>query len=78
VRGRGRGVDAAIDDGDANALAHGGVPGTVRGGAGDVVSVAADLLDGPSLWSGGVIGVVGPRGEKEAVVVAELGGMGER
>ena len=52
-------VDAAVDDGDADAFAHGGVPGAVRGCAGDVVSVAADLLDGPSLWGRGVVGVVG-------------------
>ena len=45
-------VDAAVDDGDADAFAHGGVPGAVRGAAGDVVAVAADLLDGPAL--GGV------------------------
>ena len=53
-------VDAAVDDGDADAFAHGGVPGAVRRAAGDVVAVAADLLDGPSL-RGGVVGVVGWR-----------------
>ena len=42
-------VDAAVDDGDADAFAHGGVPGAVRGAAGNVVAVAADLLDGPAL-----------------------------
>ena len=54
-------VDAAVDDCDANALAHGGIPGPVRGAAGDVISVASDLLDSPSLGSGGVVGVVGGR-----------------
>ena len=52
-------VDAAVDDGDADAFAHGGVPGTVRGAAGNVVAVAADLLDGPALRGVGVVGVVG-------------------
>ena len=52
-------VDAAVDDGDADAFTHGGVPGAVPGGAGGVVSVAADLLDGPALWGGGVVGIVG-------------------
>ena len=51
-------VDAAVDDGDADAFAHGGVPRAVRGAAGDVVAVAADLLDGPAL-RGVVVGVVG-------------------
>ena len=50
-------VDAAVDDGDADAFAHGGVPGSVGRAAGDVVAVAADLLDGPAL-RGGVVGVV--------------------
>ena len=54
-------VDAAVDDGDADAFAHGGVPWSVRGAAGDVVAVAADLLDGPSLRCVGVVGVVGWR-----------------
>jgi hypothetical protein len=51
-------VDAAVDDGDADAFAHGGVPWTVGGAAGDVVAIAADLLDGPSLGGVGVVGVV--------------------
>ena len=51
-------VDTAVDDGDADAFAHGGVPRATRGAAGDVVAVAADLLDGPAL-GGGVVGVVG-------------------
>ena len=53
-------VDAAVEDGDADAASHGGVPWTVRGASGDVRSVAADLLDGPTL-RGGVVGVVGWR-----------------
>ena len=51
------GVDAAVEDGDADAFAHGGVPGAVSGAAGNVVAVAADLLDSPTLRSG-VVGVV--------------------
>ena len=46
------GVDAAVEDGDADAFAHGGVPGASGGAAGDVVAVAAYLTDGPAL--GGV------------------------
>ena len=51
------GVDAAIENCDANSFALGNVPGAVRGAAGDVVAVAADLLDGPALRCG-VEGVV--------------------
>jgi hypothetical protein len=51
------GVDSAIQNGDAGAFAHGGVPGAVCGATGDVVSVAADLTTCPALW-GGVEGVV--------------------
>ncbi len=50
-------VYAAIDDGDAYALTHGGVPWAVGRASGDVVAVAADLLDSPAL-RGGVVGVV--------------------
>ena len=46
------GVDAAVENGDADAFALGDVPGAVRGAAGDVVAVAADLLDGPALVVG--------------------------
>ena len=46
-------VDAAVDDGDADAFAHGGVPWAVGWTAGDVVAIAADLLDGPVLRGGG-------------------------
>lgn len=53
-------VDAAVDDGDANAFALGGIPWAVCGAAGDVVAKAADLLNGPALGSG-VEGVVGWR-----------------
>ena len=51
------GIDAAVEDGDANAFALGDVPGAVRGAAGDVVAVTSNLLDGPSLGRG-VVGVV--------------------
>ncbi len=53
------GVDAAVDDGDADAFTHGGVPWAGAGAAGDVIAVSADLLDGPALRGGGVEGVVG-------------------
>ena len=56
------GVDAAVENGDADAFAGGGVPWAVRGATGDVVAVAADLLDGPALRGGGVEGVVCRRG----------------
>ena len=42
-------IDATVDDGDADAFAHGGVPGAVNGTAGYVVAVASDLLDCPGL-----------------------------
>ena len=51
-------VDAAVDDCNTDALAHGGVPGAVRGASGDIVAVAAHLLYGPAL-RGVVVGVVG-------------------
>ena len=54
-------VDAAVEDGNADAFAHGGIPRAVCRCAGGVISVAANLLDGPSLRSGGVVGVVGGR-----------------
>ncbi len=54
------GVDAAVEDGDADAFADGGVPGAVRRAAGDVVAVAACLADGPAL-GGVVVGVGGGR-----------------
>ena len=58
------GVHAAVDDGDAHAFAHGDAPGAIGGAAGNVVAVAADLLDGPALGRG-VEGIVGwgSRGE---------------
>jgi hypothetical protein len=52
-------VDAAVEDGNADAFAHGDVPGTVGRGARDVVAVASYLLDGPTLRGVGVVGVVG-------------------
>ena len=51
-------VDTAVDDGDADTLAHGGVPWAVRGTARDIVAVAAYLFDCPALGSC-VVGVVG-------------------
>ncbi len=58
-------VDAAVEDGDADAFPHGGVPGPVRGGAGDVFAVASYLLDCPSLRGVGVVDVVGRRWWRE-------------
>ncbi len=65
------GVDAAVENCDADAFAGGGVPWAVGGAAGDVVAVAAYLADGPALrrvvigvWIGGgrLIGVSGVSG----------------
>jgi len=53
------GVDAAVEDGDTDAFAGGGVPRAMGGSAGDVIAVTAYLLDGPTLRGGGVVGVVG-------------------
>src|SRR5277367_6008858 len=63
-------VDAAVDDGDADAAPHGDVPGTVRGATGDVVAVASDLLDGPAL-RGGVVGIVGWRRDDDWRLLTE-------
>jgi hypothetical protein len=52
-------VDAAVEDGDANAFAHGDVPWSMGGAAGNSVTVSADLLDGPPLRRRGVVGVKG-------------------
>jgi hypothetical protein len=38
-------VDTAVENCDTDAFAHGDVPGAVRVAAGNVVAVAADLLD---------------------------------
>ena len=50
-------VDAGVEDGDANAGAERGVPGTEGGAAGDVVAVAPGGEDGPT--GGGVVEAVG-------------------
>jgi len=55
-------VDAAVEDGDADACSHGGVPGAVGGATGDAGAEAAGFEDGPGLRSGGVVGVVGGDG----------------
>ena len=52
-------VDAAVEDGDADAGAEGLVPWASRGASGDSGSVSAGLADGPALRRGGVVGVVG-------------------
>jgi hypothetical protein len=58
-------VDAGVQNGDADACAQGGVPGTGGGAAGDVGAVASGLADGPAL-RGGVVGVIwgGRRGRR--------------
>ena len=52
-------VDSAVEDGDANACAHGGVPWAVGGTTWDASAEASGLQDGPGLRSGGVVSVVG-------------------
>jgi hypothetical protein len=51
-------VDAAVEDGDADAGSEGLVPGAVGGAAGDVGAVSAGLDYGPVLRGAGVVGVV--------------------
>ena len=56
------GVDSAIENSDADAVAHGGVPRASGWAAGDVVAVASDLADCPALRAG----VEGVEGELRA------------
>jgi len=52
------GVDATVDDGDADSFAHGGIPWAAGGAAGSIAAVSSHLPDSPALWRV-IEGVVG-------------------
>jgi hypothetical protein len=69
------GIDTAVEDGNAYSFADGGVPGAVYGTAGNIVPVATDLTDSPTLGRV-VVGVGGGGRVARADDDGEGGGKG--